>query len=121
MVVLVAGGAGYLGSQLVRDLRRADAFAGETIRILDNMLRERYASLWNIPMGVSVEFLEGDVRSADDVTRALADVDVVFSLSDVTNAPSSFERKELTWDTNHRGAMNLFSHAINAGVKRFVY
>ncbi len=121
MVVLVTGGAGYLGSRLIRDLPRWKPFRGETIRILDTMLRERYVSLWALPKGTRYEFLEGDVRKPEDVAQAVRDADVVFSLSDITNAPLSFERKELTWDTNHKGTLNLFTHALDAGVKKFVY
>jgi len=121
MVVLVTGGAGYLGSLLIRDLPKTKAFEGETIRVLDNMLRERYVSLWNLPKSVHYEFLEGDVRDDGDVARALADVDVVFSLSDITNAPISFARKELTWDTNHKGVLHLFDRSVRAGVRKFVY
>jgi nucleoside-diphosphate-sugar epimerase len=121
MVVLVTGGAGYLGSQLIRELPKTKAFEGEPIRVLDNMMRERYVSLWNLPKGVPYEFTEGDVRNPKDVAKALRDVDVVFSLSDLTNAPMSFERKELTWETNHKGVLNLFDQAIQAGVRKFVY
>jgi UDP-glucose 4-epimerase len=121
MVVLVTGGAGYLGSQLIRDLPKGKAFVGTAVRVLDNMLRERYASLWNLPAGVRYEFIEGDVRNADDVRKALVDAEVVFSLSDLTNAPMSFERTELTWETNHKGVLNLFEQAVRAGVRKFVY
>lgn len=121
MVVLVTGGTGYLGSQLIRDLPKMAAFKGDTIRVLDNEFRERYVSLWELPKGARYEFLEGDIRHEDSVKRALADVEVVFSLSDITNAPVSFERKELTWDTNHKGVLNLFDHAVRAGVRKFVY
>jgi len=121
MVVLVTGGAGYLGSQLIRDLPKMPAFKGEAIRVLDNMLRERYVALWNLPKGVRYEFLEGDVRKEDSVRQAVQDVDVVFSLSDITNAPLSFERKELTWDTNLKGVLNLFDQAVRAGVRKLVY
>ena len=121
MVVLVTGGCGYLGSALIRDLPKVPAFRGETIRILDNQMRERYVSLWNLPAGVRYEFLEGDVRNTDSVRQALRDVETVFSLSDITNAPVSFERKELTWDTNHKGVLHLFDQAFRAGVRKFVY
>jgi len=121
MIVLVAGGAGYLGSRLIRDLPRIGAFEGATIRILDNMFRERYVSLWNLPKGPRYEFLEGDVRNESDVRLAVRDVDTVFSLSDITNAPVSFERKDLTWDVNYKGALTLCEGAIEAGVRKFVY
>jgi nucleoside-diphosphate-sugar epimerase len=121
MIVLVTGGTGYLGSQLIRDLPKAAAFKGATIRVLDNLLRERYVSLWDLPTGMRYEFLEGDIRDDSALSHALQDVEVVFSLSDITNAPLSFERKELTWDTNHKGVLNLFDRAVRAGVRKFVY
>src|SRR3989442_15037986 len=121
MVVLVTGGTGYLGSQLIRVLPKIAAFKGETFRVLENEFRGRYVSLWDLPKGVRYEFLEGDIRQEDSVKHALADVEVVFSLSDITNAPLSFERKELTWDTNHKGVLNLFSRALDANVRKFVY
>src|SRR5437762_10401322 len=121
MVVLVTSGTGYLGSHLIRDLPKMTAFNGETIRILDNQFRERYVSLWDLPKNVRYEFLEGDVRNGEAVAQAIRDADVVFSLSDITNAPVSFERKELTWETNHKGVLNLFDRAIRAGVRKFVY
>ncbi|MFQ5838341.1 MAG: NAD-dependent epimerase/dehydratase family protein [Thermoplasmata archaeon] len=121
MTVLVTGGAGYLGSRLIRELPRMPGFQGQTIRILDNMFRERYVSLWNLPEDTRYEFLEGDVRNEEDVRRALQDAETVFSLSDITNAPLSFERKELTREVNLKGALNVFEHAIKAGVEKFVY
>src|SRR5213594_883985 len=121
MVVLVTGGAGYLGSQLIRDIPKMPAFQGEAVRVLDSMLRERYVTLWNLPSGVRYEFLEGDICHEASLRQALQDVDVVFSLSDITNAPLSFERKELTWETNHKGVLSLFDQAVRAGVRKFVY
>ena len=121
MVVLVTGGSGYLGSQLIRDLPKMAAFKGATIRILDNQLRERYVSLWNLPKSVRYEFLEGDIRNPADLKQALQDVETIFSLSDITNAPLSFDRKELTLDTNYKGVLNLFDEALRDGVQKFVY
>ena len=117
----MTGGTGYLGSALLRVLPRMPAFRGQTIRVLDNMFRERYVTLWNLPRNVRYEFLEGDVRKAEDVRQAVADVEIVFSLSDITNAPVSFERKELTWDTNHKGVLNVFEQAVRGDVRKFVY
>src|SRR3989442_14111882 len=121
MVVLVTGGAGYLGSQLIREIPKMPAFKGDVVRVLDSMLRERYVTLWNLPTGVRYQFLEGDIRQEDSLRQALRDVEAVFSLSDITNAPLSFERKELTWETNHKGVLNLFSRALDANVRKFVY
>ncbi len=49
MTILVTGGCGYIGSKLIRDLAIDEKLAGTTIRVLDNMLRERYVSLMDLP------------------------------------------------------------------------
>lgn len=114
MPVLVAGGAGYLGSRLIESLTKQ----GEDVRIMDNMFRERYCSLWNRQ---GIEFYEGDVRDADDVTTCLEGVDTVFCLADITNAAESFEREELTRAVNFEGVTHLFEQAAEGDVDRFIY
>lgn len=121
MVVLVTGGCGYIGSKLIRDLTSAPGFEGETVRVLDNMMRERYVSLMDLPGLRSYEFIEGDIRKDEDLKRAFRDVDVVIDLAGVTNAPISFERKELTFDVNVTGGRKVVEHAVRSEVDRFVY
>jgi UDP-glucose 4-epimerase len=118
--VLITGGAGYIGSQLIRDLPFNKDFEGRTIRILDNMLRERYVSIMNLPSDVRYEFIEGDIRKDKDLKAAFRDVEVVFDLAGITNAPLSFERKELTMDINYEGWKKILTYAIRNRVK-FVY
>ncbi len=120
-VILVTGGCGYIGSQLVRDLAENERFAGATIRILDNMLRERYVSLMDLPGHGNFEFIEGDVRKDEDLQLAFRDVDHVVDLAGITNAPLSFERKELTFDVNVKGGRKVVDYALRNEVDRFVY
>src|SRR6266516_3873505 len=91
MVILVTGGCGYIGSRLIRDLASSKRFAGSTIRVIDNMLRERYVAIMDLPTQGHFEFLEGDIRNDGDLKKAFKDVDMVVD------------------------------HAVNAGVERFVY
>ena len=121
MVVLVTGGCGYIGSKLIRDLGTASGLEGETVRVLDNMMRERYVSLMDLPRQGAYEFVEGDIRKDEDLKKAFQDVDLVIDLAGVTNAPLSFERKDLTFDVNVTGGKKVVEQAVRSEVDRFVY
>ncbi len=100
MVILVTGGCGYIGSRLMRDLASNRKFGGSTVRVIDNMMRERYVAIMDLSPDGRFEFIEGDIRKDDDLKRAFQDVDMVVDLAGITNAPLSFERKDLTFDVN---------------------
>jgi UDP-glucose 4-epimerase len=121
MVVLVTGGCGYIGSKLVRDLAANKKLAGSTVRVIDNMMRERYVAIMNLPHDGRFEFVEGDIRKEDDLKRSFQDVDMVVDLAGITNAPLSFERRDLTFDVNVNGGKKVVDHAVKAGVKKLVY
>jgi|SRR5438552_83547 len=121
MVILVTGGAGYIGSKLIRELASNPKLKGATVRVLDNMLRERYVTLMDLPVKGHFEFMEGDIRKEDDLKAAFRDVDMVVDLAGITNAPLSFERKELTFEVNVNGGRKVLDHAINSGVEKYVY
>src|SRR6266566_4150371 len=81
MVVLVTGGCGYIGSKLIRDLASNRKFVGSTVRVIDNMMRERYIAIMDLPPDGRFEFIEGDIRKDDDLKRAFQDVDMVVDLA----------------------------------------
>jgi UDP-glucose 4-epimerase len=121
MVILVTGGCGYIGSKLIRALASNEKFAGQTIRVIDNMMRERYVAIMDLPSHSHFEFLEGDIRKDDDLKRAFKDVEMVVDLAGITNAPLSFERKELTFEVNVGGGRKVVEQAVKSGVGKFVY
>ena len=57
-IILVTGGAGYIGSQLIRDLAIDPRFAGTTIRIYDNLQRHHFCGLMDLPPEGRFEFIE---------------------------------------------------------------
>ena len=121
MVVLVTGGCGYIGSKLIRDLASNRKFVGSTVRVIDNMMRERYIAIMDLPPDGRFEFIEGDIRKDDDLKRAFQDVDMVVDLAGITNAPLSFERKDLTFDVNVNGGRKVVDYALKVSVKKLVY
>ncbi|MHA1265176.1 MAG: NAD-dependent epimerase/dehydratase family protein [Candidatus Helarchaeota archaeon] len=120
MKFLILGGCGYLGSLLIREYL-PNEFPNCTIRIYDNMFKDRYVTLFNLPDTASYEFVYGDVRDNEMLEKAFDDIDVAVYQADITNAPLSFERKELTESVNYKGAINAFHIAAKQKIKKFIY
>jgi nucleoside-diphosphate-sugar epimerase len=116
MKVLVTGGAGYIGSVLVRQLLSK----GYQVRALDS-LKFGGDALYDVMLHTNFEFMKGDVRNADDVDKALAGIDAIAHLAAIVGDPAckkfSFEANETNWD----GSVLLFNKAEAAGIKRFVF
>ena len=120
-VILVTGGAGYLGSRLIRDMANDPALADCTIRIFDNLQRETYATLLDLPPGGRYQFIEGDILDNLGVRRALQGVWAVVHMAAIVRTPLSFGPTGWIEQVNHWGTANLAGAAIQAGVQHMVY
>lgn len=99
--VLVTGGAGFIGSHLVRALVRA----GYSVRVLDNF---SVGSLNNLKDVLeSVELVVGDVRDGEVVELAVRGVDVVVHLAALIDVAESVEKPDLYFDVNVFGTYNV--------------
>lgn len=112
---LVTGGAGFIGSNLVRRLL-AD---GHSVRVLDNFATGRRENL--VGLARDVELIEGDLRNADDVRRAVSGVRHVLHLGALGSVSRSVEDPMTTHAVNATGTLNLLIAARDAGVERFVF
>ena len=123
MNILVTGGAGYIGSRLLRTLAAAAPQRIGRVRVLDNMREEKFPSLMNLPEGVDYEFVLGDIRNPEDIETAVGgDTDVVVHLAALCNATISFERRDATEEINYVGTANVVRAARRAAsVRRFIY
>lgn len=120
--ILVAGGAGYIGSQLIRDLGASPRFEGDCITVYDNMQLERYQSLMDLPVTGNYDFHAGDVQDVAELTLAARDADVIIHLAALTNAVLSFDRVAETESINHMGTQNVITAAMRSPrVKRVIY
>jgi UDP-glucose 4-epimerase len=111
--ILITGGAGFIGVNLVRALSRA----GARIRVLDNLSAGRAQDLEGLP----VQLLVGDIRDRQAVAAAMADAQVVIHLAAHTGVVDSVIDPETDLRVNVLGTLNLLQEAVSAGVDRFIF
>ncbi len=109
---LVTGGAGFIGSRLVRALLAE----GLEVTVLDDLSMGRRE---NVPP--QARFVEGDVRSAEDVRRALEGASVVFHEAARVSIRASIAQFHDDADTNFMGTLNLLRCLAGTGVRRLVF
>jgi len=113
--VLVTGGAGYVGSNLVPKLLNA----GYEVAVLDLFIYgEVFAGLNG---SAKLSQVKGDLRNAEDVRKAVAGCDAVIHLACISNDPSFDLNPELGKSINFDCFRPLVKASKDAGVKRFVY
>ena len=89
--IVVTGAIGHIGSYVVRDL--GTQFPNAEIAMIDNMMTQRYPSLFNLPTKGNYHFIEGDVNSID-LKSVFSDANVVIHLAAITDAAGSFDCPE---------------------------
>ncbi len=112
---LVTGGAGFIGSNIVRTLVER----GERVRVLDNLSTGR---IDNIKAFLdSIDFIEGDITDMAVVQKAVNGVDFVLHHAAIPSVPRSVDDPVLTNRANIEGTLTLLVASREAGVKRFIY
>ncbi len=114
--ILVTGGAGYIGSVLIRQLLDE----GYKVRVLDT-LNFGGDSLIELLNNADFEFQRGDVRNKEDVEKAIVGVDAIVNLAAIVGDPACAKEPKLARETNYEAAINLYLIANKKGVKRFVF
>ncbi len=111
--VLVTGGAGFIGSNLVRGLLER----GDSVRVLDNFSTGNRTNL----VGLDVEVVEGELRSYERVHNAVRGVEAVFHLGALGSVPRSVQDPLTSGAVNVEGTLNVLLAARDERVRRVVY
>ena len=113
MNCLVTGGAGFIGSHLVRMLLHNEY----DVRVLDNFSTGKKENIEALP----IEMLEGDIRDPEAVQSAMQGIDYVFHLAALASVGRSIKDPLTTHAVNTTGTLTVLEAAHRAGVKRVVY
>ncbi len=117
MKYLVTGGAGFIGSNIVKELLRRK----EQVRVLDNFATGKRQNLFEFKNNPNFELIEGDLRSFHIVRNAVKGMDFILHQGALPSVPRSINDPITTNDVNILGTLNILEAAKEFGVKRVVY
>jgi UDP-N-acetylglucosamine/UDP-N-acetylgalactosamine 4-epimerase len=119
MRVLVTGGAGFIGSNLVEALLKDERV--KFVRVLDNLSTGFLKNIEPYMTDPRFEFLEGDIRDFDTCKKAVEGIDAITHQAALGSVPRSINDPLTSNNVNITGALNVFTAAKEAGIKRVVY
>ena len=115
--VLVTGGAGFIGSNLVESLLDN----GNYVVCLDNFSTGKRENLVKYNEDPNFKLIEGDIRNYSDCLKAVDGIDIVFHEAALGSVPRSIKDPVTSTDVNIGGFVKMLFAARESGVKRFIY
>lgn len=112
---LVTGGAGFIGSSIVRALLAR----GDRVRVIDNFFSGKRENL--AAVAKDIELIEGDIRDEAALSRACTGVELIFHEAAIPSVPRSLADPISSNDANVTATLKLLWQAKQAGVRRVVY
>jgi len=119
MRILVTGGAGFIGSNLVESLLKNPQV--DLVRVLDNLATGTIKNIEEFVSNPKFEFLEGDIRNYEACLKATDGIDLVSHQAALGSVPRSINDPLTTNEVNISGTLNIFTAAKENRIKRVVY
>jgi UDP-glucose 4-epimerase len=114
MKIVVTGAIGHIGSYVIRDL--AVQFPGVEIVIIDNMMTQRFPSLFNLPALGKYRFIEADVTTMD-LAAVFKEAHVVIHLAAITDAAGSFDKAAQVEVNNYQSTVKVAEACLGSGAR----
>jgi nucleoside-diphosphate-sugar epimerase len=114
MKIVVTGALGHIGSHLIRQL--PVMFPGAHIVMVDNMMTQRFPSLFKLPSVGRYQFVEGDVTRME-LRPVLADAHVIVHLAAITDAAGSFDKAQLLESNNFEATAKVADACLATGAR----
>jgi UDP-N-acetylglucosamine 4-epimerase len=115
--VLVTGGAGFIGSNLVESLLDS----GNYVVCLDNFSTGRRENLKKFTDNSHFKLIEGDIRDYEDCIKAVEGIEIVFHQAALGSVPHSIKDPVSATDVNIGGFVKILFASKEAKVNRFIY
>jgi UDP-N-acetylglucosamine 4-epimerase len=115
--ILITGGAGFIGSNIVEKLLKSDV----SVTVLDNLSTGKLENIEEFRSNPDFNFIKGDICDFDTCLFALEGIDVVCHQAALGSVPRSIEFPHKTHEVNATGFLNILHASKEKGIKRFVY
>lgn len=115
--VLVTGGAGFIGSNIVEKLLNSNV----RVTVLDDLSTGKLSNIEEFSSNSNFKFIKGDICDFETCLNALEGVDVVCHQAALGSVPRSIEFPHNTHAVNATGFLNMLHAVKEKGIKRFVY
>jgi len=119
MKILVTGGAGFIGSNLVAYLLEKPEVTA--VRVLDNLATGNLDNLKEFEGNPRFEFMEGDIRNYETCLNACKGMDLISHQAALGSVPRSINDPLTSNEVNVTGTLNIFNAARETNIKRVVY
>jgi UDP-N-acetylglucosamine 4-epimerase len=119
MNILITGGAGFIGSNIVNMLLNMETIT--SVRVLDNLATGKLENILEFMSNPKFEFIEGDIRDEKACQLACQNIDVICHQAALGSVPRSIKDPITSHHVNVNGFINILEAAKTNGIKRIVY
>ncbi len=119
MKILVTGGAGFIGSNIVETLLQDDRIS--KVRVLDDLSTGFMRNVEEFINHPKYEFMKGDIRDFQTCMDACQSMDAITHQAALGSVPRSIKNPINTNSVNIDGFLNMFTAAKESGIKRIVF
>ncbi|MDB5207177.1 MAG: family oxidoreductase [Flavisolibacter sp.] len=119
MRILITGGAGFIGSNLIEHLLQKPEV--QFVRVLDNLATGSLKNIEEFQGHPNFEFLEGDIRSYETCLKACEGIDAISHQAALGSVPRSINDPLTSNEVNITGTLNIFTAAKESAIERIVY